>query len=114
MNDRKFDNTIKITVKTNLCKVDNVDHVQIITSVGEQVSRKIIELEDAAIREALIHLGWRPPFDIPDHIKDEVTDHRGKSPNGLHYEFTGTMAEHNAYVDGLWEKHWEFLKLNAS
>ena len=114
MNDRTFDNTIKITVKSNVCKVGNVDHIQIITSVAEQVSRKVVELEDAAIREALILLGWRPPFDIPDHIKDEVTDHRGKSPNGIQYEFTGTMAEHNAYVDGLWQNHWKFIKDNMS
>lgn len=114
MNDRKFDDTIEIKVRASIFINDDGQYIEVITELNNHVLNRVVDLQDDIIREALIHLGWRPPFDIPDHIKDEVTDHRGTSPNGLHYEFTGTLAEHNAYIDDLWQKHWKFVKDNPA
>lgn len=53
----------RIDIKTAF----NADRIEVVTEQNDgfgnvhTIARKVIRLEDAAVREALIKLGWTPP-----------------------------------------------------
>jgi len=110
MNDRTFDEKTSITVKGMVfIGEDETRHVEIITNIAGQLSKRVLNMEEAAIREGLILLGWTPPDENETRI-DLVTDHIGISPLGTRYGFTGTEREHKAYYDSLHQSYLEKLK----
>lgn len=58
--DIKFD----VNVETKL----SGSQLTLITSVGDYVTRKVLELEEEAIKSALVKLGWTPPPPTPSPI----------------------------------------------
>lgn len=49
---------LKISVTSNLFKNSNGMHIQLVTSINDLVSHKVVALEDEAVIEVLKRLGW--------------------------------------------------------
>lgn len=57
----ELNNKFKITVTPVLFKQNNKFHLQLETKVNDEIVHKVIELEEEAVKEALIRIGWKSP-----------------------------------------------------